>query len=825
MGTKIYASTTTAPLYEKFDNPVSKAVQSAVFKGNKRILTSLVEEAINGIHLNMQRFYEYGRDKYVLGLPEGGIEMHFITTAHVESVIQAMENNQAVIEKVFPQTSLDRFFIWDYLVSNHGYLRYDSTVTSAPQTTLDAAQQDANTFETVVAAEFETVKATLRAQLPADRVEETRVMRNGVEVTEVKEYRYPAKEKERFIPDTEIQSIFTRYVPVVEDNTAKYRLEFETTLKQRVRYYFSIQYHEEVTTYYRHSGNTTTPTKSLNYNVPRINSGNVVQSNFNSYSFEDTFTPDYDKGKVYVYAEYHLLDSEGNKVPKHILTDNVNGLAPDAGLPQTTFVQKLSEDSYCYPVVPIIKKGFNLYEGEHIDAAVNAINPEIFDRIGQDVLSNPDNQYDGTTMDEILSLLSIKASDLVNAIYENPDIDEVDEAYLMLAVNLRSDEQAGVRYLYEFFNRVYEFTPPDERIQIEASGNFDLMGLNYNTAIHIRNGDVDIDLLHYGIGKRLVSGRIARVGDAQKEVVLSDFDEGSSRVYFRLQNTEDTYTEIVVKALQHRATVYENGYIQTSLTTMMEDEDNNNFLIPIEHSIVQIMPLYLRQALFHQTPMLVFHSYEKVKTKWYESGVFKVALVIVSAVIFIYTGVDTFSTFLSIAAASGAAAAITFLLVKVATAIAIKKALEYVVEAIGFEAAFVIALATFLAFGYGKISDVSEILTVSPDTLLQLSAGISEAIQTNIQKDLLELQNEISAFSDELEGLEAELERVKELLDTGSLIDPFNFIDSPVLIYPQETPADYFQRKLNVSISDIQPAIISNYTEIALTLPKQLPIN
>ncbi|WAI96133.1 DNA helicase-like protein [Vibrio phage vB_VhaP_PG11] len=129
--TKVYVESFTLNLVEDVPNYVAQSVLSSV-RGERPIVDDLIANTIRGIGSDMKRYYNYGRDKYYYGLPEGSLGRKNASPATVSNVI-----TQEIGEEIFLDYSVFErcnpyYFVEKHLEDLRGYDRNTGIVANPP---------------------------------------------------------------------------------------------------------------------------------------------------------------------------------------------------------------------------------------------------------------------------------------------------------------------------------------------------------------------------------------------------------------------------------------------------------------------------------------------------------------------------------------------------------------------------------------------------------------------------------------------------------------------------------------------------------------------
>ena len=277
----------------------------------------------------------------------------------------------------------------------------------------------------------------------------------------------------------------------------------------------------------------------------------------------------------------------------------------------------------------------------------------------------------------------------------------------------------------------------------------------------------------------------------------------------------DTYAVLCVADPLHRNTVYGDGVIDTYLVDYWEDDDNQNFIIPLRRDLVKQMPPAEQEQLHYVALMLVFHAYERTKLSWYETDVFKAFIIMVSVVVMIYSGYDIFTNAATTLTAQGATAAAIYLATVVLASIAIQVTVKYVVQVVGPKVAFLAAVLAVIAGLVTGFTDTS-LFNIDPTTLVTVGTSIGEGVTSNLTESI---QSAMTAFNEEYDLLKDVVNSLEELLGTTTLVNPYSFIDQTHLLNFSESATDYYERALLTNPGVLSYDLLTSYVDTQLQLP------
>lgn len=436
---------------------------------------------------------------------------------------------------------------------------------------------------------------------------------------------------------------------------------------------------------------------------------------------------------------------------------------------------------------------------------------------------------DYKTSKKLAKYLGMDYDTVANAVDENPDIKDVEQAMMLFAVPANSEEPIELRYLYEFFDSWFESsagqfsTPNSVKMQVGLGASSDLP----KTALLIQDKRFKMVLNNDGIFKKRVVGVIGPKGTYSNGITTTLIDQvytygagddsgqvGTRKVevkshFYRYQITEHLYDEILVADLKMVYYIWQNY-------TVTADETDDILLIPLARTITGNYSVPDREILYSRALHYVFNSRTTIKLKWYQTGFFKALMIIVAVVITVYTlGADGGALLSAIASGSTAAitAAAWVLIKKLILGFVIGEVFKLFVKAVGMDLAFLVAVIA-AAYGVFKAIEAGSIANAPwAKELLQLSNGLTKAISSTVSDLISDLQNEITDFAKYAEEQYKLLETANDLLKNDSLLSPFVIFG--------ESPNDFYNRTVhsgNIGVLGI--SAVSSYVDIALTLPK-----
>lgn len=453
---------------------------------------------------------------------------------------------------------------------------------------------------------------------------------------------------------------------------------------------------------------------------------------------------------------------------------------------------------------------------------------------------------------KLLEYINIDFAELGQAMHdkENEGIDDVRQAVMMMAIPLNSQHEIEMEYLFEYFrsisNQLLEKDPDANKKSVEELLGRTGGAKETSYALEISDSDFNLIISFDNIKRRLVTldTDLGPVGTITNEVA-----ENEDGLVF---DSEDKATQQIPKTRTLRKQlievsdskpglieeiVIENPVFKTTVKRLRKKDliveggvDDERLLIPIDKEIAKEISYFDREILYLRSLHFVLNSYVEQKEKWYESGIFKVIMVIVSIAIAWFSGGWGAKIALALASTTAVVTAVAFVLLKFIVTfflagMVFEYAFKFVVETIGMDAAFWLAVVATAMGGYKAFSNIAqgtEAMSKTVMNYLKAAAGLHSGISSNIAEEMENLKLEHEAYVKKQEEKLEELEELKQELISPVDIDPLYFVrrKEPFVLFGEPASA-YYERTIhsgNVGIQAIDE--IHNYVEHALTLPR-----
>lgn len=451
---------------------------------------------------------------------------------------------------------------------------------------------------------------------------------------------------------------------------------------------------------------------------------------------------------------------------------------------------------------------------------------------------------------KLLKTVSISAQEMRKSINANPDIGEVDHAYLVIGVPINSPEQASKRYLFEYFKAIAP--------RLSITKNDFLYGpawmRNTKNTIQMQQDTYDIAIRLNFADHTTKRGNIGRIGhctvekgNQTEEIIWEEpiYDTNGKQIgggavgtrtygaiFIKKQVSDTHYEQMEIVGLEHTNYIYKGKSVGISGWDALNDPKETKFLIPLLYSIQQKVNLAKFTQVSTDCYHMVFNSYKVTKIKWYQSGIFKAITVVIAIVVTVYSA-GAFAAGLSaaVAAATAAgtsviAAVTTYIGSQLLLAVALGVGMNILGSVIGAEGMFLLAAIASVyvmsSWGSAQLSSAPGAQTGLPfaDEILAVVPAIIKGGEQDLQRSFAQLRKEMREFEQFTETKNKEMEEAwEELYQDPSGLNYQRFIESSY-IRLFETPELFFGRTLNPTAGTMSTDMVGLFVPNALQLPR-----
>ncbi len=357
-------------------------------------------------------------------------------------------------------------------------------------------------------------------------------------------------------------------------------------------------------------------------------------------------------------------------------------------------------------------------------------------------------QYDTTRL--LMQRAGLVMEDFLDAINGNPDIADVDDAFLNFSVSPKDTNKVVSKILFlQWF------------ALIVTSG---LQSNNNEYTATIREGDIDNAIVW---SSHQYNFNVSGVATTEGEYIHST---SGTNLTIRYQRTATEYDEILVNGLNGMAAINYQTYHEVALFNMADDE----FTIPLSWDIFKDLTAEDQMEVLQYIVRLNFNAINITTIEWYETQDFFDFLEFAAIAVSIFT-LGSATSFLDAA---------LILVEQYVVNYAIGELIIFVAEVTGNEQ--LAALAGVVAAVYlGDPKNFSAKEMLQADQLLDLATDFSSNLQFLENIEAQELAEDL------LEAAEESKERLEEVIDNEPDAKSVG-IDSNFLIALQSVDTNYF---------------------------------
>lgn len=439
----------------------------------------------------------------------------------------------------------------------------------------------------------------------------------------------------------------------------------------------------------------------------------------------------------------------------------------------------------------------------------------------------------------LANILGLDFKAIHDDIRNNDDDVDIRRASIQFGVPLNTDHQTELRYLYEFFNKLYKVQDNISRTPNIAFGGFERRARGFN--VSELDGRPTLFTYQGNITKSLHIGQLSNEKDYEKS--FSNFTvnetqlnpttnerEVVSRTYpgytIRKQVTSTIYSEINIR--QPRMVYQVRGSLDRPRRIHVAEQREDELLIPVDKDIADEFSFFEREEFYYRALHLVFNVTQDVKTRWYESGFFSFVFVVAAIAITVFSAGQAWGA-LAAAASLGASAFALTLLKMALSSVVIRYAADAIAKELGLEETFLVALivtaGTFIySFSTQGFSPNAVKNTPWASEMLVASNALVQSVRTQSEDLMADIEQEMKVLESDAERFEEEIDRVSELL-TG----PYNFLDPATMVglrpitIPGESPDLFYIRTVGSgNVGPLSFDAVHNFHDRALRLPDYL---
>ena len=419
-------------------------------------------------------------------------------------------------------------------------------------------------------------------------------------------------------------------------------------------------------------------------------------------------------------------------------------------------------------------------------------------------------------------LLGIKWKDWVEEVHENiSGLKYVREIFLTFGVEANSKNKLNHQYLYHYFDAAYRGLPNVSAKSYTVKGKFisKVVALpasaRQGVTVHLKDSLHTSGIAFAAINKETVQGTIADVGK-----YTFKYTNRAHTYYY--QETESTYIAISVYNLQSVDKMDNSYWFAPSGTS-------EDLIVPLDLAITANLTSVELEKLYSMAMQLVVNTYQEVKEKWYQTGIFKFVMFVIAIVITVFfppAGVAALSA-MAVIVGIGMAIAVSVvirLLQKLVIALGLSSTIFQVIMVI-------LAVVAAVYGGYLNITNTTGMAGMTASNVMLASNAAFAMANAGNQVALGKAMKQYQQSVLDLQARDESLKGKVEALGLLQVPTPEIMIYLPPVsldIRLGEEPEDYYEKSIhNVNVGTYVYDYIESYVDINTLLPdlNQLTIN
>lgn len=544
------------------------------------------------------------------------------------------------------------------------------------------------------------------------------------------------------------------------------------------------------------------------------------------YEVSDTATDDY------VTVTYEFKQANG-QIVRRGLTVPITGIAEEGDYHQVRYTRSNGVDAFftylagsgTYPTIDTV---FALKPND-----LGKYYPWMYFRYNNARIDETTNKSVYDSCKGWSKYIGVNYDTMNDTIHEDPDVDDVAQVILQLGVNPGEQDPAVLEYLFKHFTVMHQNALPQESIADNLDEKFEAFSSSPSQIQYIQDRLFQQTLQFSGITRKRVAGKIGKVGTytgeygsvAQTQVNFVNIKPSgvtppvSNTLYqpayvYRYQIMDSMYEELAVYGLRINYQVHRKKGFGAGA-------GSKELLIPVDRGIMGTISVGKRERIVCKSMHMLVNTVQVIKTKWYQSGAFKIIMIVVAIVITIFSMGTAWQTIVA-AASLGAVALVTTLVSMLIQALVINYAIKLFVKKFGPKVGIIASIA---AMAYGAYSNYTAAGTSTwGDSLLAVGNGLAKQSMTAMQKQLKDAIGDIEEFETWATG---QMDSLKEQREQLGLDPKFMGLDGLDLIrlVPDtifgESPQDYYSRTVHSgNIGATSYDLVEYYHYFQLELPK-----
>lgn len=463
---------------------------------------------------------------------------------------------------------------------------------------------------------------------------------------------------------------------------------------------------------------------------------------------------------------------------------------------------------------------YKLFESSYVDLStliqmtedIGEFYPRLYLKLNQrEVISYTDDDPIKIATNKAVKRLGLNLKDLTQQIAkgigEHYGITHYAFLNPAIAINVDGQDNMVAEYLFKYFDRLYDKCEPSQN-EFRKGITQQIKDKIYTQEIGFKEIKKEINQGQFTHdGKPLPVGHYICINTGR--------DTGNTGLFLNLLRYEHTiyYQQSDSQYLSiHIIGLYLKNIFSGHVTTAQADD--SELVIPLDKLLIRTLSTREKEYIFNKALHIQISLVKVVKKKWYQTGIFKVVIVIIGLVISYFsagTGAPLAAKMIAMAQGLVVSTAIGFA-IDLAVRLAVKLGLNAKVAA-------VIALIASIVLSKGQGGWGQAFNAVNVMKALNTAFDVyNKMIAHNINKIMKDMQD----FSEWTKTKEKELAKAQAMLNTGLIPLDLELLVSPIsnmYLNLGESVDEFYNRTINIDVTYITQSIASDYVENTTTLP------
>lgn len=483
-----------------------------------------------------------------------------------------------------------------------------------------------------------------------------------------------------------------------------------------------------------------------------------------------------------------------------------------------------------------------------------------------------------------------KLTELIDKVADNESLDEIDFAYIFFGVSLNNKDNSSLKYVFEYFkhlggNQIVGASTVNNWVSSQSGLDADIADWNSwqiqqrevdagsdltgpapsrpsttgapgNSVIIQDNGPgqtnlkIELKWNSISIVQQMGLGKAdAKVGDvwftfggsqtinvrSYSEEEIEDLKIDTVEMYHQVSALY--YQKIILRGMTHINHIYNGKSVEITAAQALLDADESGFIVPIHYGVFREMSLIDATQMASQCMNIVFNSYQIVKKKWYQRGIFVVILVIAVIIITVVTGgaagpagIGLLGSAAGVGAAlgfTGIAALIAGSVANMIAAMILTQLITYAsVEILGEKIGYIVAaIASIAALQFGTALQSGQSMAsvwgslMQPMNLLHLTSSVGDAygkvLGANAQGYMVKAQEAAEEYRQQ--SLELQGQYAENFGYGTALFDPMSLTGIEDTFFTESSETFLSRTLLTGSdIAQMSKDMITNFVELTL---------